>query len=247
MAVAIWAGGVAWLAFGTWPTLKELPPADRGKALRGLVGRFSRVAGVALVVLIATGVIGAWQLLSHLDLLVDTDYGRALLVKLVLFLPVIALGAYHFRRSGGGFFLRTLRIEVLLMAAVFGAAGFLSSLPPARIIERGAASPYHAQAQASGLQITLDIAPNRVGFNRPLVRLAHAGGEAELAAGVALKVRALAHDMGVQQLEAREVSPGTYQGEDITFGMAGEWQVELSVLTKPGVEVRHVFTVPVSP
>ena len=61
----------------------------------GVVVRFSALAIASVAVLAVTGVYRALAELSSLSDLVDTGYGRALVVKLVLFAALLAVGAYN--------------------------------------------------------------------------------------------------------------------------------------------------------
>jgi putative copper export protein len=63
--------------------------------------------------------------------LVDTLYGRTLLVKLGLLALVLAIGACNLLLRGRGPLGRLLVVELLLALALFVSTGFLTSLPPA--------------------------------------------------------------------------------------------------------------------
>jgi putative copper export protein len=63
--------------------------------------------------------------------LVDTPYGRALLVKLALLALVLAVGASNFLLRGRGPLGRLVFVELLLGLGLFVATGFLTSLPSA--------------------------------------------------------------------------------------------------------------------
>ena len=65
------------------------PPGER--VVRPLLG----LALAAVGLLVATGVYAAIQHFTQLDALWTTDYGRALLAKLLLLLPMLALGAVN--------------------------------------------------------------------------------------------------------------------------------------------------------
>ncbi|MEV4559869.1 FixH family protein [Kitasatospora sp. NPDC049285] len=70
LAMAFWLGGLATLAVG----LRHGLPA-------AAVSRFSRLAFWAVVVLVVTGVYQSWRGLGSWSALVDTEYGRLLLIK----------------------------------------------------------------------------------------------------------------------------------------------------------------------
>jgi copper transport protein len=61
------------------------------------VKRFSRLALMAVAVLVATGLYQAWREVGSVSALMDTAYGRLLLAKVVVLLCVIGVA----RRSRG--------------------------------------------------------------------------------------------------------------------------------------------------
>ncbi len=76
-AVSVWLGGLALLLGAV------LWPADGVGDTRAeaIATRFSDVAFGAVMVIVASGVVQAWRQLGSWDALVDTSYGRLLLVK----------------------------------------------------------------------------------------------------------------------------------------------------------------------
>lgn len=130
-AVGVWIGGLPWL-------LLAMRRSDRGERVR-LVGTFSRVATVTLVVVLATGVLRALAEVDSWTGLTDSAYGRTLLVKLVVVAALVGLGALqHFRSvprvTADGDMTRSLRIaargELALAAGVLAATAVLSGLAP---------------------------------------------------------------------------------------------------------------------
>ena len=89
------------------------------------------LATSAVMVLAVTGL---YAILLHVPSprsLVDTPYGRALLVKLVLVAVMLTIGAANLLLRGRGPFGRLVVLKLLLAFGVFVATGFLTSLPPA--------------------------------------------------------------------------------------------------------------------
>jgi copper transport protein len=87
LAMALWLGGLVTLAVVTLTR-------DATIAARDAVERFSRVAFACIVVLLATGAFQAWRQVGSLDALRTTDYGRILVVKIVLVALVIVFAAF---------------------------------------------------------------------------------------------------------------------------------------------------------
>lgn len=139
---ALWLGGLAALALWLPRARRRLAPADRTALSAGAVVRFSTIAIVAVTVLVVTGVYRALAELPSLADLVESAWGLALLVKLILFGVLLGLGAYNrvvlhprleraalglsdSERGAARTLFRTTGTEIALGAAVMVAAAFL--------------------------------------------------------------------------------------------------------------------------
>ena len=132
VAAAVWMGGLLGFAVALFSgPLRGLTPDRRAKLRERSVRRFSAMATIAVVVLAATGLYATLLHVPNPQALVDTPYGRALLVKLGLLAVVLAIGASNFLLGCRGPFSRLIVVELLLALALFVATGFLTSLPPA--------------------------------------------------------------------------------------------------------------------
>ena len=89
-AVAVWFGGLAVLAALLVP---GIPPEDRPGDIRGVASTFSAYAFVAVIVVVATGVVQSLRQVGSIYALLHTVYGRTLLVKIGFVVILIALGA----------------------------------------------------------------------------------------------------------------------------------------------------------
>ncbi|MER5434044.1 copper resistance protein CopC [Streptomyces sp. NPDC002588] len=84
LAMAVWLGGLVAL-------ITLLP---RASVPSRVVTRFSRVAGIAVTVLVVTGVYQSWRGLGSVSALTGTTYGRVLLAKLAAVILLLAAGAW---------------------------------------------------------------------------------------------------------------------------------------------------------
>ncbi len=114
LAMAIWVGALVLVV------TRRLPASALG-----------RVAGVALAVLVVSGAVMGLEHLTVPADLVQSDYGRALLVKLAVLVGVVILAAVALR-ARRTFDWRLRRGEAIGVAAILTAAGLLVSLPPPR-------------------------------------------------------------------------------------------------------------------
>jgi putative copper export protein len=91
--VAIWLGGVAYYAGVVVPQVlqqRALVPA-----LGASIAKFSPIAMMSVLVIALTGIIQSASFVASFDALFNTDYGRALLLKIFVFLVLIGFGALH--------------------------------------------------------------------------------------------------------------------------------------------------------
>jgi putative copper export protein len=95
---ASWLGSLLFVMIVGVPIALTLEPPDRWRSISSLVNAFSPVALVSAAFVVASGVFASWVHLEHLPALWQTNYGRALLVKLGLVLITLAIGAYNFKR-----------------------------------------------------------------------------------------------------------------------------------------------------
>ncbi|HUF89941.1 MAG TPA: copper resistance protein CopC [Gemmatimonadota bacterium] len=128
VAVAVWMGGVAWLA------LAALGPAS-------FAASASRVSTLALASVALVGATGAAQaaiFLPDFSALSSSAYGRLVLAKLAGLAGLVAFGAHNRRRllprlaAGGdpGALRASTRRELALLLAVSLVAGALAYVPP---------------------------------------------------------------------------------------------------------------------
>jgi copper transport protein len=88
-AVSVWLGGLA-LLLGA--VLRPTDGVGDGRA-EAIATRFTDVAFGAVMVIVASGVVQAWRQLGSWDALVDSSYGRLLLVKVGFFVLMVAAAA----------------------------------------------------------------------------------------------------------------------------------------------------------
>ncbi len=137
MAAAAWIGGLASLVL-------FLRAASRGKAVSlasDVVGRFSIMGLVCVAALLLTGIINAAILVGSVHALVVTEYGRLLLLKLVLFTFMLMLALINrlvltprLAPSGNGalpWLTRNSTIELALGLAILAVVGVLGTMHPA--------------------------------------------------------------------------------------------------------------------
>jgi putative copper resistance protein D len=92
MASSLWGGGLFALSIAILPAAFRLPTRRR-QCIATIAQRFSTLAGVTLAGVLLTGLYNAWAQLGTIRALWEVSYGRMLLVKLLLVIPLVAFGA----------------------------------------------------------------------------------------------------------------------------------------------------------
>ena len=99
LSMCTWLGGLAMLLLALPFAAGSLSPPERTPLLATVVGRFSRLAMVSVTLLLLSGIVNSVVLVASFDALVETAYGRLVLVKIALFVVLISLGAFNQRRT----------------------------------------------------------------------------------------------------------------------------------------------------
>jgi len=94
MAGSVWVGSLFGMSLGIFP--RVLRSGEQASADAALIfQRLSTSAGIALAVILLTGVFTAWQELQSFSALWTSSYGQVLLVKIILVILMVALGAHN--------------------------------------------------------------------------------------------------------------------------------------------------------
>ena len=140
IAASAWAGGLAFLLIALWRAQSE----ERWEFTARAVPRFSALAVASIATLLTAGVINGLLEVGSWRGLWETTYGRLLLVKVALVLPVLALGAFNNRVSVPRLraqiastlerrrFLVSVAVELTLAVVIVGVTAALVAEPPAK-------------------------------------------------------------------------------------------------------------------
>jgi putative copper export protein len=151
VAVGIWVGGLFHLALTMPKSVAHLGGLRRLCVLSHVIPLFSRLAIVSSILIVLTGIYNSWIHVDSFSALWNTRYGQVLSLKIILFLPMIALGglntfvlrprAERFKneavsddehRQVDRRFARSVRVEAAIGIVVLLLAAILAFLPPAR-------------------------------------------------------------------------------------------------------------------
>lgn len=95
VATAAWLGALAQMALLFWWTQRRLEGPERLLYRANALDRFSWLAVIGVFLLIGTGVFNGFVQLPRLPALWDTTYGRVLIAKLTLIVPLLGIAGIN--------------------------------------------------------------------------------------------------------------------------------------------------------
>lgn len=240
LSVGLWAGGLLVLVLG-WPRGAITGEETTGRdALR----QFSKVATVLAPIGIITGIINAGLVLPSLDSLWQSDWGRVLIIKVAILVPVMLLAIRHH------FWLRkhlqristalrfSVRLEAVLIAAVvLGGVILALSAPPAKstgeVTKIDLAAPLAGNDKVAEA-VHLIMSPMRAGQNEIRVNVGlldpRSTGDVLPVQKIKLDLISLNHEADMRDLElTRDPVTGDFVSDGVQLTLNGWWEIDVTV------------------
>lgn len=140
LAAAVWVGGLLSL----FHAIRYIRNAGLGVEMqRHALRYFSLVGFIAVLLIVASGLLNSWFLVGSFHALFNTTYGQVLMVKVAFFLFMVVLALFNRlflmpRLAGGGhseeslrLLLRSIAAEQIFAILVVASVSLLGTLPPA--------------------------------------------------------------------------------------------------------------------
>jgi copper transport protein len=253
LAASAWIGALAFLLLALWRAHGERwPLASRA------VPRFSALAVVSVAALLLAGVVNGYLEVRSWSALWETTYGRLLLVKVALVLPVLALGAFNNRvsvpRLRAGIasalerrrFLRATAAELALVVGIVGVTAVLVTEPPAKAQQATQAGPVSREAIVGPFHLELVVDPAQTGPNAiHLYLLDHSTGQPARVDEVRVAASLPAAGIGPLRLQATPAGPGHATVTAATFPLAGDWRLRVDVRKGEFDQWSTTLTIPI--
>jgi copper transport protein len=256
-----WLGGLVMLLVAVPVATRRLELEDRTRLLAGVVVRFSAIAFIAILLVFASGLAQSFVLVRHIDNALHTDYGHAILIKLGLFVGILALGAINKQfvvpklkalaaegspaGSTGRLLRRTITIEIFIALAVLATTGVLAGLAPATVRPSG---PFAATTTLGPAELQLTVDPARVGNNLVHLYLINAQDGSQYDKVKDLSFAWSEPDKGIGPIVAKgtRAGPGHYVLSSATFGAPGKWKLVVTARLSEFEQLEQELTIPIS-
>lgn len=263
---AAWVGSLAALAvlFARVASLAitRVARTARPALMVGILGPFSVFAAATVFILTLTGVLRSLGEFPTFGAVFSTGYGRWLLVKLALILPLLAVawlnrrtlkrasnGGRHAEEGAAQRLRRMLPLEAALGIAVLAVVAVLGQVPTARGTEAPAATaaarPYNRIETASDLSFHLQVSPAVVGTNELRLHIYPTEGGTTTDIERVFFVFAGAGLLGGERVDAAPVGGGVYTAAGSFLSLEQTWQVRVNVRRTEGSDLSLPFDVPI--
>jgi copper transport protein len=237
LAASTWLGGLVLL-------LAVVLPAGGGE-MTPVVRRFSRLAAVLVLLLVATGIYQAARQVGSWGAFGATTYGRELLVKIGVICVVVLLAAGSravvWRGGHPGRLRRTVLGEALGLAVILGITSALVAAEPAKTAYRPTAS---ASLSIAGDTVQVSVVPAGDRQMRLDLRLLGPDQQPTDPKEVDASVRLPARSIGPLPIALSVAGPGHRTGT-IAVPMTGSWQLAVTVRTTAIDEATGYLTLPI--
>lgn len=237
-AIALWFGGLLMLALSPATALAD-------EAGQRFARRFSRVALVAAPAAVITGVASALKIGGGLDHLVDTEWGKEIILKAALVAVILVLAAvarFVLHRRSTTLLRPAILSEAVIGLAVMALAASIVSLSP---LPAPAQAPFAGQlASPQGLIAVVSIGPGAVGSNVVHIFITPPGGSIVPVKSMTARVSLLSTALVEVPVTLHLEGPNHYQGT-VTFPRGGEWRLELIVQVTDVQQQSLTTTVPI--
>jgi copper transport protein len=255
--VSLWLGGLAVLVLVV--LRRNTAGLDRSR-LEGVVSRFSEIAFIAVLAIVASGVVQAWRQLDGWDALTGTAYGRLLLVKVGLVAAMVAaagvsrawlrgwfLAATDRAAKSGGtpgdasgangqrsdlYLLRqSVGIEALIAIVVLSVTAALVQAAPEEASGSEDSGPFETEVHGSNVALDAAVAPTAVGPVDIDLQVAFHDGTPLEPEEITAELELPERDLGPLDVELEPLETGHYRSTGAELPFPGEWELEVTVRT----------------
>lgn len=223
LAASLWVGPLLIIVYdrNMWLAINESTSAPS-------LQWFSRTAGFAVPIIVLTGTLQAWLMLGGFSQILNSRYGRTLIVKVCLVVVLIALGAVSrkaMQRKQSGSLRQSMGIEVLFGLIILALTSTLVAMPPKGVLEPAPLSSTSFQGQ---MIVELSLTSARVGQSEVHILVAMADGSLIQVDSATARMSMPSRNIPNGPIALQETRPNHFSGVT-EFAYSGEWMVEILV------------------
>jgi copper transport protein len=237
--MSIWFGGLALIALA-------LPRAESWSS----ASAFSPWAFGSVVVLAVSGSANAWRQLGSFSNLVDSSFGRWLVIKLVLVLMVVVIASFSRRtvqlavdddRASRSLH-RTVSLEAAgIVIVLMATAGLVNAPPPPPAAEGQSASVIVGERI-----VQVELEPAVTNGAELHVYLTSPGGGLDQADEITVQASLPPADLGPIDIEVVPAGPNHVTASSVTLPVAGRWTFDVIARFGEFDQVTFSVELPVS-
>ena len=262
-AAGLWVGGLVQMTLLVAVCLRALDEDRRPALLAAAIPRFSILASLCVTTLIATGLYQAIRQLPTMEAFWLTGWGRTLMVKLTLLVPLLLLGAANLlvlrpalaravalteraarARALQRRLIAAVAAESLLGVLILLVVGILVNQPPPTA---SASTPgIHLTSKAEGMTVKLTITPGALGPNHFDATVDVRGRPPPDGTQLVFRLTYADADIGTSELPTQALGKGRFSANSSDLSTYGRWQILALVQPPDADEVRTDFTMALS-
>ncbi|MED4463670.1 copper resistance CopC/CopD family protein [Metabacillus fastidiosus] len=230
LSAAIWVGGLASIF---------LIVRGNKNLLRESIISFSPIAMYTVITLFFSGILNSVFFIPSLNALVTTDYGRAFLIKVGLFLIMLIFGVLHFIRGKKTGNKKTIGTELMIGVVIVIVTAVLTNLPTPVPEPKPFIESYRFEDMT---EISVEITPNTAGINTFNVSIQTVEGEPiENIEQVTIAVSKMNEKEKEKTFQVQNVEPGFFTAKGLYLTSSGRHKIQVHVLTKSLETYDHAF------
>ncbi len=234
-AAAMWVGGLVAVA-AVWRHT-----ADQ----EGVMKRFSAAAVIAAAAVLVTGAISGFEQVGSLTALLDTAYGRLLLVKLAGFAGLVWLGWENRRvylprfADTASSLIRNVRLEIGIATVVVAVTAVVVGQAPAKATY---SRPYEGTTSVADLTVQVQVDPSRTGAND--IHMYFFDDRGAAANVDAVELTAAIGDIPPRRLDVTPIAPSHVSAYGAALTSPGTWTFQATIV-RAGTPRTVSFEVPI--
>ncbi len=263
IGTSLWIGALVQLALIVPQVVTELNVEDRAWLWLKVVVDFSTAGAFGVGLLLITGTYMSYLNVGDWPALINTVYGQALLIKVVLAGIAMLLGGYNLMftkphldlavdkpddpstRSLQRRAKRLITLEAIIGLSVLVMAGVLTDLPRSKDPQPSVtAGALQLTQSVDSVDAALTIDPARSGGPSTFtVQLAHNGQAITDAQSVSFRFTYLTRGLGTTKADAAPQPGGAFAASGAYLSLSGMWQIEVAARRTNAPDVFAAYRV----